>query len=249
MPFTAPIRAITLDLDDTLWPSRPVLLHAEQALTAWLREHAPATLAAMTPQRRRELREGLLAEHPRRSHDVSFLRRESLRHAMRAAGDDHRRADEAFEVFLAARQQVTLYDDVAPVLTRWATRYRVIALTNGNADVARVGLGAYFHAVVAAHEFDVGKPDPLIFLHACRAAGVEPAEVLHVGDDLELDVLAARAAGLQAAWVRRPDLAVKDTMVAHATNEPRVFDSLQAVDRALILTPSAPSSPAMPSRC
>ena len=43
--MTGPLLAITLDLDDTLWPSRPVLLHAEHMLSTWLAEHAPATLA------------------------------------------------------------------------------------------------------------------------------------------------------------------------------------------------------------
>ena len=35
------VRAITLDLDDTIWPIAPVILRAENALGAWLREHAP----------------------------------------------------------------------------------------------------------------------------------------------------------------------------------------------------------------
>ena len=44
--MTSPLRqvtAITLDLDDTLWPVRPTLVAAEQVLAEWLRTHAPAT--------------------------------------------------------------------------------------------------------------------------------------------------------------------------------------------------------------
>ena len=37
------VRAITLDLDDTIWPIAPVIVRAENALGAWLREHAPRT--------------------------------------------------------------------------------------------------------------------------------------------------------------------------------------------------------------
>ena len=45
-----------------------------------------------------------------------------------------------------------------------------------------------------------------IFHAACDALGVEPGATLHIGDDLELDVLAARRAGLHAAWLLRPEL-------------------------------------------
>jgi len=235
---TGPLLAITLDLDDTLWPSRPVLLHAEHMLSTWLAEHAPATLAWLDADRRRALRAQLLADHPQRAHDVSFLRLESLRRSLREAGDDPALAEPAFEVFLDARQQVSPYDDVEPVLARWSQRYRLVAVSNGNANVARTGLGRYFAASVSAHQLDFGKPDPRIFAEACRRAGVDdPSAVLHVGDDLDLDVLAARAAGLQAAWIRRPGLADEATGSARvgepASFEDIVFEGLAELDAAL----------------
>jgi putative hydrolase of the HAD superfamily len=226
-----PLLAITLDLDDTLWPVKPALVHAEQALSAWLVERAPATAAWMTPENRRRVREALIADHPDRSHDVSFMRRESLRRALAAAGEDAALAEPAFEVFLEARQRVTVYGDVGPVLERWSRRYLLVAVSNGNADVGRVGLGRFFAASVSAHELGFGKPDPRIYLEACRRAGVAPEAVLHVGDDLHLDVRAARQAGLRAAWVTRPDLGRPLPPDAPA-DEPR-FDDLAGVDAAL----------------
>lgn len=229
-------RAITLDLDDTLWPVRPVLIAAEQALSDWLAEQAPRTHGWLTPEARKRLRLALLAEHPGRAHDVSFLRRESLRRALTAAGDDPALAEPAFEVFLDARQRVRLYDDVLPVLRAWADRVPLVALSNGNADIRRIGLDGLFHARVSAHGLGAAKPDPRIFEHACRQVGTEPAETLHVGDDLHLDVRGARAAGLRAAWVLRPDIAA--THAADPSRDPTrdpasageaVFASLQAV--------------------
>ena len=233
MIFPNPIRAITLDLDDTLWPMRPALVHAEEVLAAWLADRAPRTAAYLTPEARREIRGRLLREHPQRAHDVSFLRREALRSALLAAGEDGALAEPAFEAFLAARQRVTLYRDVVPVLARWAARYRVVALSNGNADIVRIGIAQYFAASVSAHEVGCAKPDPRIFLEACRRVRVEPAEVLHVGDDPELDVRAARAAGLQAAWIRRPDLA--RAKAQDPANDPDLpaFESIEALDSRL----------------
>jgi FMN phosphatase YigB (HAD superfamily) len=91
---------------------------------------------------------------------------------------------------------------------------------------------------VAAHELGIGKPDPRIFRHACDLAGVLPSQVLHIGDDLDLDVRGAREAGLHAAWLRRPDLqeqlrhAGKSASGPAADNE-RLYGDLEAIDRAL----------------
>jgi 2-haloalkanoic acid dehalogenase type II len=229
----APLRAITLDLDDTLWAVGPTLVAAEAVLSDWLRRHAPRTAAATDAAYRAALRARLLREHPDRAHDMSFLRRESLRIAMTEAGDDPSLAPTAFEVFLEARQRVVPFDDVAPVLERWAARYRLIAVTNGNADVGRTGLGRWFHGAVSAHEFGCAKPDPSIFHEACRLAGVAPAEVLHVGDDPALDVVAAREAGLQAAWLRRSAFAHRHPPDACGPGAGPPFEDLAALDAAL----------------
>jgi putative hydrolase of the HAD superfamily len=228
-----PPRAITLDLDDTLWAVAPTLVEAERVLGGWLAEHTPATAARLDAEVRAAIRRRLVAEHPGRAHDMSWLRRESLRHAMTEFGDDPRLADDAFEVFLAARQRVTFFDDVLPVLERWAGRYRLVAVTNGNADVERVGLGRYFSAAVNAHVFGCAKPDPRLFHEACRLAGVEPEATLHIGDDPELDVVAARRAGLQAAWLRRPQFAHRHPADACGEHAHGCFEDLHALDAAL----------------
>ncbi|MDB5931803.1 MAG: 2-haloalkanoic acid dehalogenase [Polaromonas sp.] len=200
------IKAITLDLDDTLWPIWPTIERAEKALGGWLAAHAPATAALLAqPAERHELREHVNAALPELAHDLSALRRETIRLALRRCGDDPLLAEPAFEVFFAARNQVALFDDAAPALAFLASRFPLIALSNGNADIHRIGIGAYFKASISASEFGVGKPDPRIFLAAAAAAGVRPQEVLHVGDDAALDVLAALACGMQAVWVNRAD--------------------------------------------
>lgn len=227
------LRAITLDLDDTLWPVGPTLVAAERVLTDWLREHAPRTAASTTPESRAAIRAAILAEHPQHAHDMSFLRREALRRALAACGEDPSLAAPAFEVFLEARQRVVPFDDVAPVLSRWATRYRLVAVTNGNADIGRTGIGAYFVGAVSAHELGCAKPDPRMFHAACRIAGVEPAQALHVGDDPHLDVLAARDAGLHAAWLRRPAFAQRHPADACGERAPGPFEDLHALDAAL----------------
>lgn len=201
------LQALTLDLDDTLWPMAPTLRRAEALMQDWLRQHAPATVAAHDKPAWLAIRRGVVADRPDWAHDLSALRRETIRRALQAAGDDPALAVPAFEVFFEARQQVQLFDDVLPALARLAARWPVVALTNGNADVHRVpGLGVHFHAALSARDLGLAKPAAAVFAAACQRAGATPGATLHIGDDPALDIDGALAAGLQAAWVRRPDL-------------------------------------------
>ena len=201
-----PLQAITLDLDDTLWPVLPTLRRAEAVQQQWLASQAPATAARLASGALAGLRAAVLAEQPALAHDLSALRQEALRRALLASGDDPALAAPAFAAFFEARQQVDLFADVHTALARLARRWPLVALSNGNADVQRVGLGRYFSAALSARQLGLAKPAPAAFLAACRAAGWGPAQVLHVGDDGALDVDGALDAGLQAAWVRRPEL-------------------------------------------
>lgn len=202
----ARIRAVTLDLDDTLWPIWPTIERAEKALHDWLVHNAPMAAALFSsPAALREIREYMAQSRPDLKHDMSALRRESIRLALYRAGEDPLLAEPAFEAFFAERQRVDLFDDALPALEFLARRYPLVSLSNGNADLQRIGLGRFFRASITAREFGVGKPDPRIFHAAAGAASVQPDEILHVGDDATLDALGALNAGMQAVWLNRSD--------------------------------------------
>ena len=213
------IRAVTLDLDDTLWPIAPVMARAEQALDDWLAANCPPVRAAFPIPVMRDLRERIWLEHPHLAHDFTELRKLSLRHAFCASGQDEGLAESAFAAFFDARNQVELYDDVADTLHTLGSRFTLASISNGNADLERIGLARHFHATIHARAIGAAKPDPIIFQAAARALDVAPAEVAHVGDDPELDVLGAQRAGMLAVWLnrggaswpfaeRRPDLTI-----------------------------------------
>ncbi|GAB3776912.1 HAD family hydrolase [Ramlibacter monticola] len=216
----AKISAVTLDLDDTLWPIWPVIERAEKVLHDWLTLHAPMTAALFSsPPALREIRTEMSHARPDLKHDMSALRRESIRLALYRAGEDPLLAAEAFEVFFAERQRVTLFEDALPALEFLSARYPLVALTNGNADLQRVGLDRFFRAHVCAREFGVGKPDPRIFHAAAGAVDVPPERVLHIGDDATLDALGALNAGMQAAWLNRGDQPWPHAQEPHVTVE------------------------------
>ncbi|MDO5102843.1 MAG: HAD family hydrolase [Lautropia sp.] len=231
-PAFVGVKAITLDLDDTLWPVAPVLARAEQQLTDWLARHAPRTAASLAG---RYHYPALKARYPERAHDVSWMRLQFLREVLAQHGEDPALAEPAFECFYEARQQVAPYDEVESVLAHWCHHYRLGVITNGNADVTRMPMGRFFSVVVSAHRFGAAKPDPALFMAASEALAVEPHAILHIGDDRRLDVEAAQQAGFQSAWLRRPDLAQHDVQshTENAGTPPRVFPDLLAIRDAL----------------
>ena len=213
------IRAITLDLDDTLWPIWPVIARAEQALQDWLRPLAPRTADALADAGQRlALRQDIQRQRPEIGHDLGTLRREIIRQTLQRSSEDTALVEPAYEVFYAERLRVELFADARPALAWLSARFPLVAVSNGNADVQRVGLGEFFRDGLSAQSFGAGKPDPSIFHAAAAAAGVQPHEVLHVGDDAQLDVLGALGAGMQTAWVNRGELTwAHETARPHAT--------------------------------
>jgi putative hydrolase of the HAD superfamily len=200
------IQAITLDLDDTLWPVWPAIARAEVVLQDWLSVHAPRTAQLCSDAEfKKRIRSEVNQRHIDKAHDLSFLRRESIRESLIRAGEASHLADEAFEVFFAERQNVTLYDGVESALERLAARYPLVGLSNGNADVFRTAAGPYFKASVSARLFGVAKPDTRIFHAAAAQLNLTADAVLHVGDDVTTDVLGAMNAGMQTAWVNTQD--------------------------------------------
>ena len=228
------IRAITIDLDDTLWPIGPVMLRAEERLDAWLRAHCPPVAAAYPISAMRALRDRVAEEHPDLAHDFTSQRLLCLRAAMQPHGYGEQHVDAAFAEFYAARNEVECYSDALPALESMAARYPLVSLSNGNADLERIGLARFFHFSISSRSFGKAKPAAEIFHAACAGLDLPPAEVLHIGDDPALDVLGAHAAGLRSAWLNRSgaawDHAVRPDLVARDLRElAAMLDRTQAV--------------------
>lgn len=200
------IKAITIDLDDTLWPVWPAIERAEKALESWLNLHAPMTAALFANASvRDEIRTHVVRTRPELKHNLSAVRREAIRVALFRSKENTLLAEQAFDVFFAERNRVVLFDDAILALEFLAARYPVVALSNGNADIKTIGIARYFKASISAQDFGVGKPDARIFHAAAGAVDVRAADVLHIGDDAGLDVLGALNAGMQTVWLNRPE--------------------------------------------
>jgi len=197
------VRLITLDLDDTLWPCFPVIHAAEQALYAWLGQHAPRLAAAHDVDSLRAHRLEVARRHPHMAYDLTRVRLHSLHELAREHGLPGELPARATAVFRRARNRVTPYDEVSGVLQQLRARYVLVALSNGNAQVEHTPLAGLFHHSFMAEQVGAAKPDPALFHAASRASGIALENALHVGDDPLRDIAAARAVGMRTAWVNR----------------------------------------------
>jgi len=98
--------------------------------------------------------------------------------------------------------------DAEAVLDELRVGHRLALVTNGapaiqRAKLALTDLGRRFDAIVVSGEVGAGKPDPAPLLAALDALEVGAEEAVMVGDSLERDVAAARAAGVYAVWLDR----------------------------------------------
>ena len=195
------ITCITFDLDDTLWESGSVLANAEARLYEWIARTCPDiarthSYDALAAHRR--------AHHATISgirHDLTRARILWLEFLLEEWGYEPDLAEAGFRVFREHRNAVTLFDGAARVLGKLGERYSIGAITNGNADVHRIGIGHHFDFVVTPAEAGAAKPDPAMFELALNAAGAPPGSVVHVGDDPVRDVAGAATLGLRTVWM------------------------------------------------
>jgi HAD superfamily hydrolase (TIGR01549 family) len=197
------IKLITFDLDDTLWDTAPVIVSAEAVLRDWLAEHAP-NLGPVPVEHLWAIRARLVEADPTFKHRISALRRRVLFHALEEAGYAHAHAqelaDKSFEVFLHARHQIEIFPEAQPTLEILAKTYTLGVVTNGNADVRRLGLADYFAFALCAEELGIGKPDPAPFLEALKRGKVDASAAVHIGDHPGDDIAGAQQVGFRAIW-------------------------------------------------
>jgi len=126
-----------------------------------------------------------------------------------ASGWPDERLDAVFTTYLAAYQTAwRLFPDAEPCLVALRHTARLAVLSNGDQEqqeekVSRTGLRPYLDTVLTSDQLGVAKPDPRIFELACSGLGVRRQSAVYVGDQLEVDALAATAAGVRGIWLNR----------------------------------------------
>ncbi|MCW0313241.1 5-amino-6-(5-phospho-D-ribitylamino)uracil phosphatase YigB [Pantoea ananatis] len=207
MKFYRPLRdikAITFDLDDTLYDNYPVIRKTTEASHAALQAFHPA-LRAVTPEDVAASRSQLRASEPEIYHDVSEWRRRSVEHVMCQAGltpsEAAAGATQVMDVFHQWRSQVDMPAETHDTLNALAKKVPLVAISNGNAQPEKLGLAHYFQFSLRAGPDGRAKPWLDMYQLAAQRLNIAPEHILHVGDDLTTDVAGAIRFGMQACWI------------------------------------------------
>lgn len=200
----ADVEVVSFDLDDTLWPLESVLLAAEQTQYEWLEQHTPEITERFSAESLLEWRRQIIQTKPELRGDVTAMRTYSLMQLFDSFGYSNAKAksltDEVFQVFYHARSQVTLFDGAMDCLVRLKQKYRLAAITNGNADLEIAGVAHLFDDARFATLDSPAKPDAYMFRQTAQALGCDTNQILHVGDNPQTDVGGGQQAGTLTAW-------------------------------------------------
>lgn len=195
------LRCVTFDLDDTLWDCAPVIEKAEQALFEWMRENWPRVARAHSVESLREHRMTVAQQRPDLGHDMTALRLHALEQIAEEFGYPLETCPVGLSLMRHHRNQVALYEDVKHCFMQLRSAgLSVGAISNGNADLAAIGIDDLFDFSVFSAEVGVSKPHARVFAAAADRAGLSTREMVHVGDDPANDVLGASGSGMRAIW-------------------------------------------------
>jgi putative hydrolase of the HAD superfamily len=197
----SPVKVLSFDLDDTLYDNHPIIISAIKAqqdylasIDKWQAQPGDYWLTCRSEYARL---------FPEVIDDVTVWRQKALRWGFEQLGienSDHH-AVQAYQAFAKARSNITVDQDVIDLLTQLRTKYKVIAITNGNVDVSQFNLKDSFDLVLQAGPNGKAKPQPDMFITAADTLGVALSEILHIGDSLDSDVQGANLAGCKSVWL------------------------------------------------
>jgi putative hydrolase of the HAD superfamily len=197
------IKVLSFDLDDTLWPCFPTIKRAEKLLYQWLSDQVPVITQHYDIYQLREKRRLLLNNHSDLAHDLTQLRIKSFE----MLADEFELSSDwikpAFEIFYEARQQVTLFDDVKPVLDELNEEFKLVSLTNGNASTVETGVDHWFDFALNSASVGKLKSEPDIYRQVQKLANIEARQMVHIGDHPLQDISGAKSAGVFAIWLNR----------------------------------------------
>lgn len=203
----APHKAIGFDLFNTLLTVHPDAMgEAHERLTRTLREEGLPVDEEPFHQAYVEAAKRFFEEarqDGRETHNRFWIADALERTGHTVPPDDPRIARVVTAYFSAFEPHCRLIPGTEEMLGALERRYRLGLLSNfTDGPAARrildvVGLPRFFRTVLISGELGYRKPHPLTFEALVQALGVEPGEVLFVGDDPEADVHGALQAGLR----------------------------------------------------
>ena len=198
------IKLITLDLDDTLWPNKKVIVDADNAWLNFILTKFPNLVDEFREESLSRVRVDLVEADPSLKNDLTKFRKEIIKETLLRSGvesvDAIYYSNESFNEFFKIRNKVQLYTDAKKILERLYRKVIIGALSNGNADLEIIGISNFFKFSINAKDVKSNKPSPPHFIKALELADCEAQEALHIGDCPVNDIGGARNCNFNTIW-------------------------------------------------
>ncbi|MWN90015.1 5-amino-6-(5-phospho-D-ribitylamino)uracil phosphatase YigB [Gilliamella sp. Pra-s65] len=197
------IKALTFDLDDTLYDNSMIVEKAEEEMLKTLQSYEQ--LHTLTISEYLSEKHTVLVSEPEIYHDVNVWRSQTIKSLLNKTDIPVQKfadvIDESMTCFNFWRHKMQVLESTHMLLTKLATKYPLAVITNGNVDVHQIGLGDYFQFSLRGGEDGRSKPFPEIFELASDKLSISPHHILHVGDNLLTDVNGAINNGFLACFI------------------------------------------------
>ena len=109
--------------------------------------------------------------------------------------------------------------EAIPVLEKLKEHYPMVLVSNFYGNVESVlsdfGLRHFFDSIIESAVVGVRKPDPKIFALGVEALGLEPEQVLVVGDSYKKDIVPAESLGCKVLWLKGKGWTADEDAVMH----------------------------------
>lgn len=235
------IKALSFDLDDTLYSNRQVMIDTDIAMQQYFYElfnryqclNFSPTYSHFNHQFWLPFRQQVLQQSPALKHDVTQARYHTYCLGFNVLGlpeqNTEIEAQHAMAHFLVHRNKVDVPNEIHDFLSAAVEKFPIIAISNGNVDTKAIGLDSYFKYIF--HAGDNGlqqKPAADMFKIACQKLNISANELLHIGDCGHADIQGATAFGCQTAWVNTYNIGKPINVLAtidlnHVTDLAKIF--------------------------
>ncbi|MEI9699051.1 5-amino-6-(5-phospho-D-ribitylamino)uracil phosphatase YigB [Moellerella wisconsensis] len=229
----APIKAMTFDLDDTLYDNHPVIEKTERQVLQFIREF-DLRFAQFNHDDLDVYRQILLEQDANIYHDVTEWRWQAAKMMLCHYGYSREQAiqgaDDIMAHFAYWRNQINVPESTHTTLAALAEKLPLVAITNGNAEPAACGLNDYFQFVLKAGPDGRSKPYCDMYCSAADKLNIPANNILHIGDNLQTDIEGAIRSGMQACWINM------DNKTLMAEKESRLVPHIEISNLASLLT-------------
>lgn len=208
----APIKALSFDLDDTLYSNYPIMVAADKAMREFFAQQLPKLPESSKAQAYDinywfTFRNQAIAAEPMLKHDVVAVRIQAYYLGIKALGFAEQQARElankAMAHFEYHRSNFVVAESVHQLLSDLKQHFKLLAISNGNVDTKVIGLHHYFEQVYHAQDGLKQKPANDMFVLAQQAINIPAENILHVGDCGKADIYGAITAGYQSAYLEK----------------------------------------------